>query len=154
MADRKGSAALTARKTRVGVKPSAVRVPAGASAASSNKPSTTGVAGNAGATLPLRPPLEAALDAFARELRGALERSTAELAALRTELAALRQRYEKHSHDYQWPALGSNGTQWIELRFLQSYLDGKHPGYNKWGVFAHGSSASGVSSKTTTGPSA
>lgn len=111
--------------------------------------------------LAVRPPLEKALDSFTRELRAALDLGKteaaalrAEMKALRAELDALRQRYEAHSHRYAQPSTGGGGGQWIELRFLQSYIDGDYPGYNKYGFWARGQSGSdGPSETATSGPS-
>jgi hypothetical protein len=49
---------------------------------------------------------------------------------------------------------GGGGHQWIELRFLQGYIDGEHAGYTKYGIWAHGKSSSdGPSEVATSGPS-
>jgi hypothetical protein len=110
----------------------------------------------------LRPPLEKALDAFTRELRSALDRAAADRAALRAEVNALRaeleqlrQRHASHTHSYQLGHIGAGGHQWIELRFLQGYIDGEHPGFTKWGLWAHGKSTSDQpAEQATSGPSA
>jgi hypothetical protein len=115
------------------------------------------------ATTPLRrPPLEAALDAFTRELRGALGRATAEtttlrgeVAAIRAELQQLRQRHDAHTHNYLGTSSGGGGQQWIELRFLQSYIDGEQPGYKNYGIWARGKSTTSAPPEyQTSGPSA
>jgi hypothetical protein len=116
----------------------------------------------AAATALRRPPLEKALDAFTRELRRALDRATADIAALRaeltlarTELAQLRQRYEAHSHLYQKTSTGGGGHQWIELRFLQSYIDGDNEGFKKYGFWVRAKSTDDTPPELQTGgPSA
>lgn len=114
-------------------------------------------AGTASAVL-RRPPLETALDAFTRELRKALDRSTADIAALRAELtqtraelAQLRQRYEAHTHKHQLTTTGGGGNQWIELRHLQGYIDGEHEGFKKYGFWARGKSAPDAPPESQTG---
>lgn len=116
----------------------------------------------AAATTVRRPPLEAALDDFTRELRKALDRSTADIAALRTELTQtrteltqLRQRYEAHSHKHQMTSTGGGGNQWIELRHLQGYIDAEQAGYTKYGFWARGKSTPDSPPEAQTGgPSA
>jgi hypothetical protein len=114
-------------------------------------------AAGAGIAVPLRPPLEKALDAFNRELRAALDHNAAECAelraemkALRAELDALRQRYAAHTHTYARAQTGGGGHQWIELRFLQSYIDGKHPGYQQYGIWVRGQSTSDLPAEQPT----
>jgi hypothetical protein len=111
--------------------------------------------------VPLRPPLEKALDAFSRELRAALDRAAADTSALRTEvkslrteLEQLRKRHDAHTHSYQRTQTGGGGRAWIELRFLQGYIDGEHPGFNQYGIWAHGQSTSDQpADQATSGPS-
>jgi hypothetical protein len=139
-------------------------------AASSRPPTTSTVkppsagaatAAAAGALATARPPLEKALDSFTKELRAALDRGTAETAALRTEvkalraeLDALRQRHAAHTHTYTYAQMGGGGHHWIELRFLQGYIDGEHPGFKNYGLWAHGqSTADGPAEQPTSGPS-
>lgn len=133
---------------------------------SSAKPtSATAAAGSAvvgqAGQVAVRPPLEKALDAFTRELRAALDRSAAESAALRAELSTLRaevddlrQRHAAHTHTYTSTQMGGGGHQWIELRFLQGYIDGEKPGYTNYGIWARGKSTSDVpADRPTSGPS-
>lgn len=125
--------------------------------------STVATAATSAAATALRPPpLEAALGAFTRELRKALDRSTADIAALRaeltqtrTELSQLRQRYEAHSHKHQLTSTGGGGNQWIELRHLQGYIDAEQAGYTKYGFWARGKSTPDSPPEAQTGgPSA
>jgi hypothetical protein len=153
----KGRATPVARKSTAKIRAAVStpsRLPAAGSTTTAVKPPTVAV-------LPLRPPLEAALDAFARELRAALDRAAADTAALRaevvklrTEATQLRQRYESHTHTYQRLTTGGGGQHWIELRFMQGYLDGEHPGFNSYGIWAHGKSTSDLGpDQQTTAPS-
>jgi len=111
--------------------------------------------------VPLRPPLERALDTFSRELRAALDRAAADTSALRTEvntlraeLKQLRQRHDAHTHTYQRTQMGGGGHQWIELPFLQGFIDGEHPGYTKYGIWAREQSTSDQpADQPTSGPS-
>lgn len=145
-----GKAGSTRPPTNVTLKPPAA-VSAGSAA-----PAGAGVA------LPLRQPLERALDAFTHELRAALDHSAAEstalraeLKALRAELDALRQRYAAHTHAYTHTQTGGGGQQWIELRFLQSYIDAENSGYKNYGIWARGKSTSDLpAEQPTSGPSA
>lgn len=124
-------------------------------------PPSAAAATAAGTLATPRPPLEKALDSFGKELRAALDRGTAEAAALRAEvkalraeLDALRQRHAAHTHSYTSTQMGGGGHHWIELRFLQAYLDGEHPGLNQHGFWVHGQSTSdGPAEKPTSGPS-
>jgi YD repeat-containing protein len=120
-------------------------------------------AASASATTALRrPPLEAALDTFTRELRAALDRAStditalrAELAQARTELGQLRQRYDAHSHLYQKTSTGGGAHQWIELRFLQSYIDGENQSFKKYGFWVRAKSSDDTPPELQTGkPSA
>jgi hypothetical protein len=150
-----GSARANATTTRPSlsttIKPPAVAPAAGSAAVIGQTPQQA-----------LRPPLEKALDAFTRELRAALDRAAtdsaalrAEVNALRAELEQLRQRHASHTHSYQLAHIGAGGHQWIELRFLQGYIDGEHPGYTKYGLWAHGKSTSDLpAERATSGPSA
>lgn len=161
MATRKTTSAPRKPAARaVTVKPAAT-----SPAVSAVKPPSAGVSTGVGVgsgALPLRPPLERALDSFTRELRAALDRGVAETAALRAELAALRtevqqlrQRYEAHTHTYERTTMGGGGHQWIELRFLQGYIDAENPGYEKYGIWARGKSTSDLPPEhPTSGPSA
>lgn len=153
----------TARARKTTLRPgtsSSGRIPTTAGAASA--PSAGLSAGIGSTPLMPRPPLEAALADFTRELRSALDQASADIAALRTEqtqlraeLTQLRQRYDAHTHVYQLPSFGGGGHQWIELRFLQSYIDGEHPGHKKYGIWAHGQSTPDSPPELpTSGPSA
>ncbi len=154
----KGRAAPAPHKTRGSVSPKATsgRVPVGAAATSAASAAPAASAGLVTqAALPLRPPLQAALDDFARELRKALDKAQADIAALRAELTQLRQRHESHHHGYERPTAGGGGHQWVELRFLQGYIDGEVAGFQKYGFWAHGKSTSDAPlEQLTTGPSA
>jgi hypothetical protein len=126
----------------------------GTTAVAASVPATSAIA----ATTLRRPPLEAALDAFTRELRKALDRSSADIVALRaeltqvrTELAQLRQRYESHSHTHKMTSTGGGGHQWIELRFLQGYIDGENEGFKKYGIWARGKSSDDTPPDAQTG---
>ncbi len=84
-----GQAAPVPHKTRGSVSPKATsgRVPVGAAATSAASAAPAASAGLVTqAALPLRPPLQAALDDFARELRKALDKVQADIAALREQL--------------------------------------------------------------------
>ncbi len=165
-ARKKGRATLIARTSTVTVRAAAAtptRVPAASAAAVSVKPPSVAVSAGAGPVhLAARPPIEAALDAFARELRAALDRAVAdvaavraEAAALRAELAQLRQRYEAHTHTYERSTMGGGGHQWIELRFLQGYIDSEQSAFKNFGIWSHGKSTSDTPpEQQTTGPSA
>jgi hypothetical protein len=49
---------------------------------------------------------------------------------------------------------GAGGHQWIELRFLQDYIDGDKQGYTQYGIWAHGKSGSDQpAEQSTSGPS-
>lgn len=149
----------TARARKTTLRPPATssgRIPATSAGAVAVAPGTGAAAGiGASPQLTLRPPLEAALDAFTRELRAALDKAGADIAALRAEVTQLRQRFESHTHSYEKTAIGGGGHHWIELRFLQGYIDGEHPGHTKYGIWAHGKSTpDGSPTHQTTGPSA
>jgi hypothetical protein len=154
----KGRATPVARKSTAKTR-AAVSTPSRLPAAGST--TTTAVKPPTVAVVPLRPPLEAALDAFARELRAALDRAAADTAALRAEVATLRteatqlrQRYESHTHTYQRLTTGGGAQHWIELRFLQSYIDGEHAGFKNYGIWTRGKSTPDVGpDHQTTGPS-
>jgi hypothetical protein len=89
--------------------------------------------------IPLKPPLESALDAFAREERA--------------ELAALRQRYDAHTHSYAgYP--GGGGLLWLGLGLLRNYLDDDDTHLDDHGIFWRGQSNSEGGSSSTGLPSA
>lgn len=125
-------------------------------------PVTAVAASSLAATALRRPPLEAALDAFTRELRVVLDRSSADVAALRaelaqarSELAQLRQRYDAHSHIYQKTSTGGGAHPWIELRFLQSFIDGDNASFKKYGFWVRAKSSDDTPPEVQTGkPSA
>jgi hypothetical protein len=89
--------------------------------------------------IPLKPPLESALDAFAREERA--------------ELAALRQRYDAHTHSYAgYP--GGGGLLWLGLGLLRNYLDDDDTHLDDHGIFWRGQSNSEGGLSSTGLPSA
>jgi hypothetical protein len=153
----KASGAARANATTSARPPSSATVKPPSAAAS------TASAAGIGQTpqLALRPPLEKALDSFSEELRAALDRAAAdttalraEVSALRAELDQLRQRHAAHTHTYQRTLGGAGGHQWIELRFLQDYIDGEKQGYTQYGIWAHGKSGSDQpAEQSTSGPS-
>jgi len=112
-------------------------------------------AATAAATLPRRPakpPLERALDAITVELRAELTKAQSDIATLRAELAALRKRYDAHTHAYTHASPGSGASQWFDLAFLRNYLGGADTTHDGHGVYWRGAPASGGTPPRTEPP--
>ena len=108
---------------------------------------------------PLKPPPETALDAFATELRGELDRLTTavqtlsnDLAALGQLHAALKQRYDQHTHAYTHGNPGSAGSLWVDLKFIRNYLDDDKTLHDGYGGYFRGGPVSGSPPPLKTDP--
>jgi hypothetical protein len=73
--------------------------------------------------VPLAPTLEAHLVAYSRALQEKLDEMSAEVAALRADLDALRGRHEEHRHRYSLD-LWEGGAAWITLDTIRRWIEG------------------------------
>jgi hypothetical protein len=114
-------------------------------------PVTTGAPG-IGRVPSLAPPLERALTQFVQELRKELAGAEEQIRALQTELTALRERYEGHTHAYIRTATGSGGNLWFNLGDLKYYIDEEKEDRDNWGIYFRESAATGSTPEVRTGP--
>jgi hypothetical protein len=126
-------AAAPARKAITASRQSATAPSAATVITSSRQPATAPRAATVGISTTPRTPLRTPLERLVDELSEAV-------AALQAELAALRQRYGSHTHDYSQPMVGANGHHWVQMRFLNNYIDGEYPQFGNWGFWIHGAS--------------
>ena len=72
--------------------------------------------------------------------------------SLQSELAALRTRYESHTHTYTRTVTGSGGSLWFDLGALKHYIDEDKEKFDGWGVYFREGGSTGNAPDVATSP--